>query len=110
LHKLGWIWHLSRSAKVLAEKFVAGEEELEVAEAIASAWGREHQRVRFAAITTDLRAARQQVAEHYREAALALGSWYSLGAEASQFEASLADRIGNGVVYARPEDRPSGSQ
>jgi len=94
---------LSRTVHRLAKELAGAEEELEKAEAVRAAWAREHQRMRFAAIQGALREARQQFAEHYREAALALGHYYALGTEARELANSLADRLGNGGIYYSPD-------
>lgn len=90
---------LSSMARKLATELAKAEVELEKAEAYAAAAAREQQRKRFSEIGGELRKAREQVAEHYREASLALGRWYLLCAEARALATTLADRLGNCGVY-----------
>jgi len=92
---------LSRTAREVATELAEAEKRLEVAEAYAAAAVREQQRTRLADIGGELRKAREQFAEHYREAALALGRWYLLGSEARRLTTSLADRV-NDTVYFPP--------
>jgi len=49
------------------------------------------------------REARAKFAEAYREACLALGQWYSLGADIRELVNQLSDRLPSGGVYRPPD-------
>ncbi len=58
---------------------------------------------RFDLALAEAREARAKFQSLYRDAALALGSWYQLGLEVRELTTALADRYPNGTVYYRRE-------
>jgi len=94
---------LNRAAHRLANDLAAAEDVLREATEREVAAETQRNRARFAEVTTELRAARAKFAEHYREAALALGRWYSLGEEAGKLATALANPLGNGGFYYPPD-------
>jgi hypothetical protein len=90
--------NVARLARELAE----AEEEVAQWESVCKQFDRAEREKRFDAALIEARAARTKFTELYRDACLALGCWYRLGAEIRELVNELADKMPTGHVYRLP--------
>ena len=94
---------LARDVKMLARQQADAEAEAKQAEETVADLELVAKHERLAAMPSELRAAREQFAEAYRAAAVALGRWYALGAQTRELVSAMPMKFEQGLRYYTPE-------
>lgn len=87
----------------LASELETAEAETEQWESVCEQIAKAERQKRFDAALIEARKARQEFAEHFKQACLQLGSWYRLGSEIRELVNNLPDQLPNGSRYYGPE-------
>ena len=93
----------ARTVKQLARELEEATEQSEQWASVVEQTEKAERERKFNEIVARGKELREEFRDRYRDAALLLGEWYSLGCEARELYNALGDRLPQGSVYYRPE-------